>query len=337
MNEKIELLQQLKLDKSKDKDSTRQYKIWIVLLAAVVAILLWLFWLNFNDNQHTLQQCSAPLTSSDQSAIPSLTPIVNDEKVLEASGYVIPRRRATISSNITARVKSVLVEEGMQVTEGQVIAILDNEPMANRVALAKANLAVSKARLARAKIEKNFAIKEYDKIQKIFASGMGNQREMDQAEMNVETLTSAITEFERALRVDEVTIRINQQQLEDTEIVAPFSGTVISKSAQPGEIISPVSAGGGFTRTGICTIVDMESLEVEVDVNEAYIDRIYPGQPVQVTLEAFPQLNLDASVIVIVPTADRQKATVKVRIGFAKNDPRILPDMSVNVSFLAEK
>ena len=124
-----------------------------------------------------------------------------------------------------------------------------------------------------------------------------------------------------------------EQQLDDTIIRAPFSGIVTSKNAQPGEMISPISAGGGFTRTGICTIVDMESLEIEIDVNESYINRVGAGQAVEATLDAYPEWKIPCKVIAIIPTADRQKSTVKVRVGFDKLDPRILPEMSVKVAF----
>jgi RND family efflux transporter MFP subunit len=137
--------------------------------------------------------------------------------------------------------------------------------------------------------------------------------------------------------VAERQLAIRRQELDDTVIRAPFAGVVVTKDAQPGEMISPVSAGGGFTRTGICTIVDMSSLEIEVDVNEAYINRVRSGQEVQATLDAYPDWRIDARVITPVPTADRQKATVKVRIAFGELDPRILPDMGVKVSFLAEE
>ncbi len=124
-----------------------------------------------------------------------------------------------------------------------------------------------------------------------------------------------------------------QQQMDDLIIRAPFAGVVTTKAAQPGEMISPVSAGGGFTRTGIGTIVDMESLEIEIDVNESYINRVEAGQAVEATLDAYPQWKIPCKVIAIIPTADRQKSTVKVRVGFDKLDPRILPEMGVKVAF----
>jgi len=123
----------------------------------------------------------------------------------------------------------------------------------------------------------------------------------------------------------------------DMVIRAPFSGVALSKDAQPGEMVSPVSAGGGFTRTGISTIVDMRSLEIEVDVNESYINRVTARQPVTAVLDAYPDFEIPAKVIAVVPTADRQKATVLVRIGFNQLDPRILPDMGVKVTFLREE
>src|SRR6185503_10582472 len=136
------------------------------------------------------------------------------------------------------------------------------------------------------------------------------------------------------LLVAQRSLALRQQDVTDTEIRAPFAGVVTSKNAQPGEMISPMSAGGGFTRTGICTLVDMASLEFEVDVNEAYINRVRPGQPAEGVLDAYPDWRIPAHVITIVPTADRQKATVMVRIAIDVRDPRILPDMGVKVSFV---
>ena len=133
--------------------------------------------------------------------------------------------------------------------------------------------------------------------------------------------------------VAERNVALWQQQMDDMIIRAPFDGVVTTKDAQPGEMISPVSAGGGFTRTGIGTIVDMDSLEIEIDVNESYINRVEPGQPVEATLDAYPDWKIPCKVIAIIPTADRQKSTVKVRVGFDQLDPRILPDMSVKVAF----
>jgi RND family efflux transporter MFP subunit len=134
--------------------------------------------------------------------------------------------------------------------------------------------------------------------------------------------------------VAERQVALRQSDLDDTVIRAPFAGVALSKDAQPGEMVSPVSAGGGFTRTGISTIVDMSSLEIEVDVNESFINRVTPGQKVEATLDAYPDWRIPAHVITIVPTADRQRATVLVRIAFEQLDPRILPDMGVKVAFM---
>ncbi|HJQ99468.1 MAG TPA: efflux RND transporter periplasmic adaptor subunit [Candidatus Polarisedimenticolaceae bacterium] len=256
--------------------------------------------------------------------------------VLNASGYVTARRQATVSSKITGKVVEVLVEEGMQVKEGQVLARLDGSQMQQALGLSEAQLEAarrmiveSEARLREATIRKN-------RITGLAAQGVAPQSDKDAVEAEVDVIAAQIARQREQARASEREVAIARQNLDDTVIRAPFDGVAISKNAQPGEIISPMSAGGGFTRTGISTIVDMSSLEIEVDVNEAYIQRVQPGQKVQATLDAYRDWQIPAHVITTIPAADRQKATVTVRIGFDQLDPRILPDMGIKVAFLAD-
>ncbi len=256
--------------------------------------------------------------------------------VLNGSGYVVARRRATVSSKITGKVIEVFVEEGHAVREGQVLAELDPTQANAALAYAQALLAAARKSMAEDGAKLHEAELNLGRQQELFTQKVIGRAELDTTEANVNALRARIAYANEQQSVAEAMVRQREADVTDTVVRAPFSGMAISKDAQPGEMISPVSAGGGFTRTGICTIVDMSSLEIEVDVNEGYINRVRDGQPVEAVLDAYQDWRIPAHVIAVVPTADRQKATVKVRIGFNHLDPRILPDMGVKVSFLKE-
>jgi RND family efflux transporter MFP subunit len=256
-----------------------------------------------------------------------------DETLLNASGYVTARREATVSSKVTGKVKEVLIEEGSQVEEGQVLARLDSANVEKNLNLAQAQLESSRKALEETKVNLRQAERELSRFTRLADEAIASQSELDTAEASANALRARLDRQLADVAVAEQQLALRKQELEDTVIRAPFSGVVTSKNAQPGEMISPMSAGGGFTRTGICTIVDMDSLEIEVDVNESYINRVKAGQPVEATLDAYPDWRIPSKVIAIIPTADRQKATVKVRVGFDQLDPRILPEMSVKVAF----
>ena len=254
--------------------------------------------------------------------------------LLNASGYVTARRRATVSSKMTGKVVEVRVEEGMAVKAGQVLARLDDSTLRRYFELAEAELAASRRVAAETEVRLKEARQTLDRARALVRDGIAGQAELDRAEAEVDALKARLELTREQVTVAERQVALRQTDLDDTVIRAPFAGIALSKDAQPGEMVSPVSAGGGFTRTGISTIVDMSSLEIEVDVNESFINRVAPGQGVEATLDAYPDWRIPAHVITIVPTADRQRATVLVRIGFEKLDPRILPDMGVKVAFL---
>lgn len=254
--------------------------------------------------------------------------------MLNASGYVTARRRATVSSKITGKVLEVHVEEGMAVRAGQVLARLDDRTARASLALAEAELEAARRVVTESEVRLAEAERTLARRAQLLAEGLVGQADVDSAQAEVDSYRARIAAAREQVRVAERAVELRRAELDDTIIRAPFSGVAISKDAQPGEMVSPISAGGGFTRTGICTIVDMSSLEIEVDVNEAYITRVQPGQPVTAVLDAYPDWRIPARVITTVPAADRQKATVLVRIAFERLDPRILPDMGVKVSFL---
>ncbi|HXQ82122.1 MAG TPA: efflux RND transporter periplasmic adaptor subunit [Opitutaceae bacterium] len=256
-----------------------------------------------------------------------------ERTVLNASGYVTARRQAVISSKITGKVTEVLIEEGLRVKEGQVLARLDDTNAVASLQLARAQLESSRTALAETQVRLTEAEQDLRRQAELIEKNVVARADFDHAQADALAYKARLGQQGRDVAVAERTVAIWQQQLDDTILRAPFSGIVTTKDAQPGEMISPISAGGGFTRTGICTVVDMESLEIEIDVNEAYINRVEAGQPVEATLDAYPDWKIPCKVIAVIPTADRQKSTVKVRIGFDRLDPRILPEMSVKVAF----
>jgi RND family efflux transporter MFP subunit len=255
-----------------------------------------------------------------------------DHTLLNASGYVTARRVATVSSKVTGKVVEVLVEEGMKVEAGQVLARIDPSNVEKSLHLAEAQAESARKALEETRANLEQAEREFRRVTQLVSSNVASASDLDRAEALAKSLKARLERQQADVTVADREVALWKQQLDDTIIRAPFAGIVTSKNAQPGEMISPMSVGG-FTRTGICTIVDMNSLEIEVDVNESYINRVKPAQPVEATLDSYPDWQIPTKVIAIIPTADRQKATVKVRVGFEKLDPRILPDMSVKVAF----
>lgn len=256
--------------------------------------------------------------------------------VLNASGYVTARRRATVSSKVTGKVLEVFVEEGKPVKAGQILARLDDAQVRAALAVAEAQLEAARRGAAEDEARLREAELTLGRREQLVQQQVIGKAELDSARAEVESLKARIALAQQQVKVSESLVNQRRTDLADMSVRAPFDGVAISKDAQPGEMISPVSAGGGFTRSGIGTIVDMSSLEIEVDVSESYINRVHPGQPVEAVLDAYPDWRIPGHVITTVPSADRQKATVRVRIGFEKLDPRILPDMGIKVSFLTE-
>jgi HlyD family secretion protein len=256
------------------------------------------------------------------------------EALLNASGYVTPRRRATIAAKITGRVTGVFFDEGTQVKEGQLLATLDDSDVQKTLNSAKADRDSAQAAIADLQVQLKNAQIELHRADQLQKAGVQTQEQLDTASMNADSLKAKIELAKAQVAASQSRIAEAQQAVDNCTIKAPFAGIVVSKDAQVGEMVSPISAGGGFTRTGIATIVDMNSNEIEVDVNESYIARVQDGQPVTAILDAYPDWEIPSKVRTIIPTADRQKATVKVRISFLKLDPRILPDMGIKVTFL---
>ena len=257
--------------------------------------------------------------------------------LLNASGYVTPRRRATIAAKITGRVIGVYFDEGVHVNEGQILAKLDDSDVKRALDSAIADRNSTQAQIADYQVQLKNAELLVHRSKELQVAGVQSQEILDNALTSADSLRAKIALTKEQVAASESRINEAQQAVDNTVIRAPFEGIVVSKDAQVGEMVSPVSAGGGFTRTGIATIVDMNSNEIEVDVNEAYIARVTPGMPVTAVLDAYPDWQIPSKVRTVIPTADRQKATVKVRISFLKLDPKILPDMGVKVTFLGDE
>lgn len=254
--------------------------------------------------------------------------------VLDASGYVVARRQATVSAQVTGKVREVLIEEGMRVEAGQVLATLEDTQQRAQLALSQAQLGSARSQLAEIEANLRQAQADLQRQQEIYDRKLGTAAQLDAARAQAESLIARLASQRRQVKVSEEAAAVSQVSLDETVIRAPFAGIVIAKAAQPGEMISPISAGGGFTRTGIGTIVDMDSLEIEVDVNESFIGRVRDGMPIEATLNAYPDWKIPGSVIAVIPAADRTKATVRVRVAIDVKDSRIVPDMGVRVRFL---
>ena len=253
--------------------------------------------------------------------------------VLNASGYVTARRQATVSSKTAGQIIEIAIEEGMEVTAGQVLARLDASNLERNLQLAEAQTSAARKAVLEVEAQLAEARLRQERTRRLVEERVAGQADLDRVNGEVATLEARSERQQEDIRVSERQADVIRQQIEDMVIRAPFDGVITAKNAQPGEMMSPIAGGAGFTRTGIGTIVDMTSLEIEVDVNEAYINRVSPGQPVDAVLDSYDDWTIPARVIAIIPTADRDRATVRVRIGFKELDPRILPDMGVKVSF----
>jgi len=300
---------------------------WVLLSAGLVALLLVAGGL-YAFLREAVAEVEVATVRADKGGRPTL---------LNASGYVTPRQRATIAAKITARVNEIFVDEGMSVEPGQVLAKLDDSDARARLASAHADQNATAATVGDLRVNLENAEREARRIEELWERRLVAEQARDQARMAVDSLRARIVLAREQVAAAEARVKIAQQDLDNCTVRAPFGGIVVSKDAQRGEMVSPVSAGGGFTRTGIATIVDMASLEIEVDVNESYIARVKAGQPVTAVLDAYPDWQISGKVRTVIPTADRQKATVKVRAAFDKLDPRILPDMGVKLTFLGDE
>jgi RND family efflux transporter MFP subunit len=348
MTRKSELLDQLKIDRS--EPDSKGIGIVTVVIVAVVSVIIGGVGgavLLGGDSSGSVQpraeqsaarpaSSNSPAAANDDAPVTAAPPVASDNRILNASGYITARRIATVSSQITGLITEVSVEEGMLVERGQVLARLDDVLAQVDLALARARLASQQAFIDNVTANLAEAERVYERATRLRPENLVSEAQLSEATARFNALQADLKRAESDINVLELEVERQQERLDDHVIRAPYAGVVTVKNAQTGEIVSPGSAGGGFTRTGICTIVDMDSLEIEVDVNESFIGRVFSGQRVVANLDAYPDWDIAASVVAIIPTADRAKATVRVRIGIEERDPRILPDMGVKVAFLQD-
>ena len=316
----------LRIDKDK-RQERKAGKIFGIILAAILVVALVAGATFYSRNSAPVVEVAAAQKAGN----------AGPTALLNASGYVTPRRRATIAAKITGRVIGVYFDEGVHVKEGQILAKLDDSDVKRALDSAVADRNSTKAQIADYEVQLKNAELLVHRSKELQAAGVQSQEILDNAVTSADSLRAKIALTKEQVAAAESRINEAQQAVDNTVIRAPFEGIVVSKDAQVGEMVSPISAGGGFTRTGIATIVDMNSNEIEVDVNEAYIARVVPEQKVTAVLDAYPDWQIPSKVRTVIPTADRQKATVKVRISFIKLDPKILPDMGVKVTFLGDE
>lgn len=316
-------IQKLKIDDSKRFKNQNWLKFTFIIFLLLIITLVLIF----------LKKSPLEVEVYKVSQAKDDSPIV----ILNASGYVTPRRKATVAAKTTGRVKDILVEEGMKVKEGQLIATLDENDAKALFEKALSSKKVIEASLNGTLAKLGEAQKNLERGKELFASGFLDEQSLDKLNSDYIYLKGQYESQLKAIEEAKAAIKVAERDLINCKVTSPFDGVVVSKDAQPGEMVSPFSAGGGFTRTGIITIVDMNSLEIEVDVSESNLSKVYENQKIFAVLDAYPDITFSGKVRTVIPSADRQKATVKVRITFDKLDPKILPDMGIRVSFLEER
>jgi RND family efflux transporter MFP subunit len=323
------LLNQLRIDRSEPPSSGGHGKWWATGIAVILigASAIW----------YLTRPSGVPITTAVAQAVPGgASGASAGPSLLDASGYIVARRRATVSSKVTGKVVKVMLEEGQRVEAGEIIAILDDSNWRAALSQSKAQLQQAEANVASAQTAFDDAKPIFERAEKQKTAAVISAQSFDESHAQYNVAHNNLLIAQRGLEAAHAGVEVAQRNLDDTVIRAPFAGVVTEKAAQPGEMVSPISAGGGFTRTGIGTIVDMDSLEVEVDVSENFINRVRPQQPVTIKLNAYPDWDIPGSVIATIPTADRAKATVKVRIAIGQKDPRIIPEMGARVAFLSD-
>ena len=329
MNTSADLLKSLKIDRSAPPPQASRTGLWLALGAAGALLLGAIGWFAFGRDPGIEVRTAEVVAIGNGGA--------SSASVLDATGYVVARRMATVSAKIPGKVREVLIEEGQRVEAGQVIATLDPVDAEQQRMLSASQLQAARSQAIGVQAQLKEAEADAARLGALVVQKLVSRAQFDAVIARRDSLRAQASTAQRNAQVAAVGLRISAQGVDNTIVRAPFAGVVIAKAAQPGEIVSPMAAGGGFTRTGIGTIVDMQSLEVEVEVGEAFIGRVKPGMPTETILNAYQDWKIPGKVIAIIPTADRGKATVKVRVGLdAKGDPRIVPDMGARVGFLED-
>jgi len=336
--DKSKLLRSLTIDRSAS-EAGRSSRRWLPISAGVVACIIVAFAVfaasEFRTQDGPKETAPTAPSQTPQPQQQQVAPASREAGNLAASGYVVARRKATVAAEITGKVVEIFIDEGMTVTDGQIVARLDSVLAEKDYELAQSRAESADAAIAAITADLQDATRIMSRVQTLSQKNFATEADLTKAQARVGVLAAQLRQAQSQFETAKIDAKRSASVLDKHQIRAPFAGVVIDRSAQPGEMISPMSVGG-FTRTGICTIVDMDSIEIEVDVNEAFIGRVAAGGAVNAVLDAYPDWTIPASVIAIVPTANREKATVKVRIRFEQKDPRILPDMAVKVNFLRD-
>jgi RND family efflux transporter MFP subunit len=336
--DKSKLLRSLTIDRSAS-EAGRSSRRWLPISAGVVACIIVAFAVfaasEFRTQDGPKETAPTAPSQTPQPQQQQVAPASREAGNLAASGYVVARRKATVAAEITGKVVEIFIDEGMTVTDGQIVARLDSVLAEKDYELAQSRAEAADAAIAAITADLQDATRIMSRVQTLSQKNFATEADLTKAQARVGVLAAQLRQAQSQFETAKIDAKRSASVLDKHQIRAPFAGVVIDRSAQPGEMISPMSVGG-FTRTGICTIVDMDSIEIEVDVNEAFIGRVAAGGAVNAVLDAYPDWTIPASVIAIVPTANREKATVKVRIRFVQKDPRILPDMAVKVNFLRD-
>ncbi len=285
----------------------------------------------------SLNELNKPMVEANHLSAQNLTfktSSSTEQTALDASGHIVARRIATVSSQITGKLNRLNIEEGQEVKQSDILAELDDKQATIAYQLALAELSSKQASYDEFTLLFKQQTERFIRNKSLASQQLISQQLLEDSEFRNAQLTIQIRNKQALVRGAEQRVELAQYQLNQHKIRAPFDGVVISKNAQVGELISAGSSGGGFIRTGVGTIVDMTSLEIEVEVGESYINRVHAGQKVIAKLDAYPKWKINSEVVAVIPTADRQKASIKVRVKLLITDPRILPDMGVKVSFM---
>jgi RND family efflux transporter MFP subunit len=326
-SDKAHLIHQLRIDRTERDDTVASHRRWWLPAIIAVVVIGTAAVVLYNRNS-VVKVSEATAVAASAGAAPAA--------ILQATGYVTAEREATVSSQIAGQVSQVYFEEGEHVHRGQVLARLDDSAQRASLDQARAQLAATQAQLNQYQVQLAQDRRDFARDAALIGQHLVSEEDYETARTQAATQAAQVKTQQRQVELAQAGLKAAQVQEDYTVVEAPFTGVVIDKAAQIGEMISPIFGGGTFEAAGIATVVDMSSLEVDVDVNEAYIHRVTPGQAATAVLDAYPDWNIPAHVIAIVPTADKSKATVKVRVAFEKLEPRILPDMGVRVSFLQE-
>jgi len=322
-------LKSLSIDRSATPASSGKWR-FAAIGTAVVAIgaLAWAF-----VGRGTPPPEDQPRTASTAAAPVGPSTVVRPRGGLVASGYVVARRSATVSVDITGRLTDVLFEEGAVVEKGQVLARLDDDLARYDLQLARGRLQSANAAISSLQAQMIEADAQRQRAEKLVRTGAVSAASFEAATSRINSLTAQYNAAVADARVAQTSVDRQTEFVERHVIRAPFAGVIIAKNAQAGEILSPAAGGGEFTRTGVATLVDMASLEVEVDVNEGQIADVKAGQSATIVLDAYPDWQIAGEVIAIIPTANRDRATIQVRVGFKERDARVLPQMAAKVTF----